>query len=264
MKQKKINILFFVFILVIIGLTIIFYWQAKKQIIIEGQSQNPPGANQLPQSLENEKEPATSTPFQIKGEISYANPNKKQIVFTFDAGASANSFVKILEIAKDHNIKTTFFITGKFAEKFPDLVKQAANEGHEIFNHTYSHPHLTQLTDEQIENELIKAEQIISNITGATTLPYFRPPYKERDERVLAIVRELGYQSVVWTIDALDWMSEKTDQEVKEKIYSGLKNGAIILMHAGDNITGNILDEVFTYIENQGYKIVSLTEGLKL
>lgn len=263
MKQKKSKILFFVFILLIIGLTIIFYWQAKRQVMIEGLSQNPPGANQLPQSLENEKEPTTSTPFQIKGEISYANPNKKQIIFTFDAGAGTNSFAKILEIAKNHNIKTTFFITGKFAEKFPDLVKQAANEGHEIFNHTYSHPHLSQLSDEQIENELIKAEQIISNITGTTTLPYFRPPYKERDERVLTMARQLGYQSVVWTIDALDWMPEKTDQEVKERIYSNLKNGAIILMHVGDDITGNILDEVFTYIENDSYKIVSLTEGIK-
>jgi peptidoglycan/xylan/chitin deacetylase (PgdA/CDA1 family) len=263
MKQKKLLILFFVFISTIIGLTVIFYWQAKKEIIIESPVQGPPNLNQLPKSLENEKEPAASSPFEIKGEISAANPDKKQVVFTFDAGAGANSFVKILEIAKNHNIKTTFFITGNFAEKFPDLVRQAAGQGHEIFNHTFSHPHLTQMTDEQIENELIQAEQIISNITGAATLPYFRPPYKERDKRVLAIARGLGYQSVVWTIDALDWMNGKTDQEVKQRIYDNLKPGALILMHAGDNITGNILDEVFTHAESQGYKIVSLTEGIK-
>ena len=64
-------------------------------------------------------------------------------------------------------------------------------------------------------------------------------------------------------LDALDWMTDKTAEQVKQRIYSNLKNGAIILMHVGDDITGNILDEVFTYIENQGYKIVSLSEGIK-
>ena len=80
---------------------------------------------------------------------------------------------------------------------------------------------------------------------------------------VLAIAKGQGYQSVFWTLDALDWMADKSEDEVKNRIYSNLKNGAIILMHVGDTITGNILDEVFTKIENDGYKIVSLTEGLK-
>jgi peptidoglycan-N-acetylglucosamine deacetylase len=73
----------------------------------------------------------------------------------------------------------------------------------------------------------------------------------------------MGWQSVYWTLDALDWEPGKTAEQVKQRIYSNLKNGAIILMHVGDDITGNIIDEVFTYVENQGYKIINLSEGLK-
>lgn len=260
MKHKKLTI-FILFLLSAIILAGVFYWQ-------KGQNQTPASpkssnnTSTLPQTSENEI--ATSTPpFIVKGKISHGNPNKKQIVFTFDCGAGINSVQKILETAQKHNLKLTFFSTGKFAEQNPDLIKQISAEGHEIFNHTYSHPHLTQITDEQIKEELDKTEQIISGLTGTTTKPFFRPPYGDRNEHVLNIAGQDGFQSVYWTLDALDWETGKTAGEVKQRIYSNLKPGEIILMHVGDDITGNILDEVFTYIKNQGYKIVNLTEGLK-
>lgn len=228
----------------------------ERGIIIEEENKTTP---------ENESEGvATSLPYQLsKGEISRGNPNKKQIIFTFDCGAGTHSAQKILEVAKKHDVKLTFFVTGKFAEKNPDLIRQIIVEGHEVFNHTYSHLHLPQITDEQIREEINKAEVIISSLTGTTTKPYFRAPYKERDVRVLNIINELGYQSVIWSVDALDWMPDKTTEQVKQQIYSHIQSGAIILMHVGDDITGNILDEVFTYIEKQEYKIVSLREGLR-
>lgn len=268
MALKIYTILIILLLAAIISLAGVFYWQTGKPPNQTSGPNSPNQINKLPQSSENEilppEQTATTTPnLQSMGEISRGNPNKKQIIFTFDAGAGTNSAQKILEVAKKHNVKITFFITGKFAERNPELIKQIAADGHEIFNHTYSHPHLPQLTGEQIKEELNQTEQVISNLTSATTKPYFRPPYKDRDERVLKIAQELGYQSAVWTIDALDWLPDKTEEEVKQKILGNLKNGAIILMHVGDNITGDILDEVFTNIENQGYKIVNLTEGLK-
>ncbi|MBI4708651.1 MAG: polysaccharide deacetylase family protein [Candidatus Portnoybacteria bacterium] len=261
MPQKTYILLTIVLITAIIALAGLFYWQAKRPYEFSNNpsSQNP---NELPKTTENENQQATTTPIQIKGEISRGSLNKKQIIFTFDAGAGINSAQKILDTLQEHNIKGTFFATGKFAQQNPDLIKQIAAQGHEIFNHTYSHPHLTQATDEQIKEEFDKTEQIISGLTGAATKPYFRPPFGERSEHVLKVASELGYQSVYWTLDAWDWMPEATEAQVKDRIYSSLKNGAIILMHVGDNITGNILDEVFTKIENDGYKIVGLTEGL--
>lgn len=261
MISKFYTILIIFFLAAIVLLAGLFYWQTRQSEppVNPPQSQTP---STLPPSSENEIA-TTTPPFQISGEISRGNPNKKQIIFTFDGGAGINSAQKILETAQKHNLKLTFFSTGKFAEKNPDLIKQIASSGHEIFNHTYSHPHLTQLTDEQIKEELIKTDQIISDLTNTTTKPFFRPPYGDRNTHVLEIAQGAGWQSVYWTLDALDWMTDKTAEQVKQRIYSNLKNGAIILMHVGDDITGSILDEVFTYIENQGYKIVSLSEGVK-
>src|SRR4030042_265253 len=198
MKSKK-SAIFILLLFTALVLAGVFYWSFIKT---QDKLNNLP--NESAQNYSNlpntEKEISTSTPpFVIKDEMSRGNPAKKQIIFTFDAGAGSNSLQKILEVTKAHNLKLTFFSTGKFAQKYPDLIKQIAAEDHEIFNHTYSHPHLT----------------------------------------------------------------EKTDEQVKNRIYSNLKNGSIILMHIGDNITGNILEEVFTKIKNDGYKIVSLTEGLK-
>ena len=263
MSSRKSSIIIILVFTAIILLAGIFYWLAKepfKEIIYSNQ----PAVNQpskLPESENNIQ--ATSTPIVIKGEISRGNQNKKQIIFTFDMGAGISSAQKILETAKNHNLKLTFFSTGQFAQKNPDLIRQIAAWGHEIFNHTYSHPHLPQLTDEQIKEELDRAEETISALTGTTTKPFFRPPYGDRTAHVLEIAKQNGYQSVYWTTDALDWEKGKTADEVKQRIYSNLKNGAIILMHVGDDITGSILDEIFTYLENQGYKIVSLADGIK-
>jgi peptidoglycan/xylan/chitin deacetylase (PgdA/CDA1 family) len=260
--MKKSAVIIFILLLLIIGF--FFYWQ--KDYNAGFNFNNPLKTPEvIPEnSIATSEEIATSTPFEIpKGEISRGNQSKKQLIFTFDCGAGTNSAEKILEITAKHGIRATFFSTGKFAEKNPEVIKKFSVAGHEIFNHTYSHPYLTKITDEQIKEEFAKANEIISKLTGATTKPYFRPPYGSRNQHVLDIAQSLGYQSVFWTIDALDWMQDKTAEQVKAQIYSKITPGAIILMHVGDDITGQILDEVFIKLENDGYKIISLSEGLK-
>jgi peptidoglycan/xylan/chitin deacetylase (PgdA/CDA1 family) len=101
-------------------------------------------------------------------------------------------------------------------------------------------------------------------VVPISSRPFFRAPYGDRDERVMDAAFKAGYHSVYWTVDAHDWEESTgvTSTEVITRIVSSLKPGNIYLMHIGDNITGNILDQVFTTIEEKGYKIVSLTEGL--
>lgn len=267
MNTKIVLAVFFILIFVCAGLAAFFWWQGREgEIIIPGPSTTPSASPQIETSAIPEVNPdvlPAETPYWQKGEITRGNPNKKQIIFTFDAGAADNSAIKILEALKNHNIKSTFFLTGRFADKYPDATKKIAQDGHEVFNHTYSHPDLIKISKEEIVSEIEKADAAISLRTGKTTKPYFRFPFGSRNEEALAIVKSEGYQSVFWTVDALDWKEKITAYEVKQKIYSGLKNGAIILMHIGDDITGQVLDEVFTKIEADGYKIVSLTEGLK-
>ncbi len=211
----------------------------------------------------------TATPASEKvtvlPEIVWGNRSKKQVILTFDAGADNNSLIKILETLKKYNLRTTFFLTGKWVEKNPDLTKRIASEGHEIYNHTYSHPHLTQTSDIEIVDEFKRTDRLITNLTGKSTRPYFRPPYGERNSHVLEVAAKEGYQSVYWTVDALDWKESEgiTSEEVKSRIYTNLKPGTIYLLHIGDNITGNILDEVIAHLISEGYSIVSLSEGVK-
>lgn len=214
---------------------------------------------------------AQSQPFypgfhgKVPPEISIGNTAKKQIIFTFDCGGTAESADAILNTLAKHNITGTFFMTGMFAAKYPDIVERMAAESNEIFNHTTTHPHFTEIPDWQIRKELATLDLTVMKLTGSSTQPYFRAPYGDRDARVLAAAAQLGYQSVYWTTDALDWKESTgmTAQEVHARILSNLKPGAIFLMHVGDSITGKILDQTINDIEARGYKVVSLTQGLE-
>lgn len=217
----------------------------------------------------------TSIVTSAKPEISRGNTSKKQIIFTFDAGSGNQSAQKVLNIAAKYNLTLSFFLTGKWAEQNPSLTKAMSLAGHEIYNHTYSHPRLPDISNDKIIEELNKTNTIIKNITGKSTTPFFRLPYgyhggTEDSKRVLGLAASLGYQSVLWSLDALDWWSTSTpyngqtvnDDFVKNRIFSNEKNGAIILMHIGDDITGNILDDVFAKLIADGYSIVPLSKGL--
>lgn len=197
-------------------------------------------------------------------EIVHGDTTKKQVIFTFDGGSGSQSAIAILDALKKHNIKGSFFLTGEFIEHNQDLVKRIVSENHEIFNHTYDHPRLTQLPDGRIAQELQMMDSTLVKISNISTKPYFRAPYGDRDSRVLDTAAKVGYRSVYWTTDAMDWEESVgiTADEVKDRILSNIKPGEIYLMHLGDNITGKILDDVFTKIEAQGYKIVSLTQGI--
>ena len=197
-------------------------------------------------------------------EIVHGNTSKKQIIFTFDAGSGTQSADKILGVLAKHHVKGTFFVTGKFIEGNKDLIMKVVSSGHEVFNHTYDHPHLTSLKDSDIVAELNKADTLLKLVTGSSTKPFFRAPYGDRDTRVEKVAAKAGYYSVYWTVDARDWQQSEgaTSAEVSDLILSSLKCGNIYLMHVGDDITGEILDNVFTKIEEKGFKIVSLTEGL--
>lgn len=223
---------------------------------------------------------ATPAPSPVSGypsEVFKCAGGVSRVNFSFDGGAGSHSIQPILDTLKKHGVIGTFFLTGKWAEANPSWVKLAALEGHEIFNHTYdhaprnsSHPGLTNYTDEEIRVELRQADAVISELIGRTTKPYFRPPYGDRNARVLAAAWSEGYRSIYWTVDALDWREFDTDpakRETNDSVYSRimtrLSAGTIYLMHIGDNITGNILDRVLTDIKARGYSIVSLVSCLR-
>lgn len=227
--------------------------EEEEETISESPSY-PPEEPQLP----------TFEPGIIPPEIAWGDKTKRQVIFTFDGGSGTQSGQAILDTLKGHGLQSTFFLTGQWISKNPDLTVQMVQEGHEVFNHTYMHPHLPQLSEGQIIEEFQKTEDILLQTAGVSTKPYFRPPYGERDSRVLEIASKEGYQSVFWTIDVQDWRESEgfTDEQAKERIFKNLKPGTIYLFHIGDTITGRILNEVIRRIKEEGYEVVSLRQGL--
>lgn len=201
----------------------------------------------------------------IRPEIVWGDRAQKQVIFTFDGGGRGQSSAQaILDTLERHSVRATFFLTGKSAARNPLVTKQIAEAGHEIFNHTYTHSRLPQLSDASIAKELKRTEDVIQQLTALSTQPYFRAPYGERDQRVLEVAGKEGYQSVYWTIDALDWKESSGANvgQVKARILTNLRPGTIYLMHIDNNITGQVLDEAFTEIEARGYAIMSLSDGI--
>lgn len=210
--------------------------------------------------------PIISVPFagKVPHIITHGDTTKKQVIFTFDGGEGSQSASIVLDTLKKHNTHGTFFLTGTWVTRNPDLAKRMIREGHEIYNHTLTHPHLPSLEISQIKDELRSMDQILFNLTGSSTKPYFRPPYGEYNQDVLTAASRAGYRAVMWTTDAGDWMESEgfTEAETRDRIFSHLEPGAIILMHVGDTITGAILDDVFTKVEGLGYTLVPLSQGL--
>jgi peptidoglycan-N-acetylglucosamine deacetylase len=196
-------------------------------------------------------------------EIDNGNTSRPRIALTFDAGGPSTPTGRILDILAKHHVHSTVFITGDWANLYPDLVRRIHNDGHEIGNHTMHHKDLRTLSDVEVCNELNQANQVISGITGVTTRPYYRPPYGGRDSRVRSLAANLGYRTVYWTIDTLDWQTTATPDSITKRVMDNLANGVIVLMHAGSDVEAQTLDGLMTKIEAKGYEMVSVSEVLK-
>ena len=196
-------------------------------------------------------------------EIALGTTSKQRIALTFDAGGPSEPTARILDILAKHHVHSTFFITGDWANLNPYLVRRIHNEGHEIGNHTMHHPDLRTLADQEVCTELNQAKQVISSLSGVTTRPYYRPPYGGRDNRVRTLAAQIGYRTVYWTIDTLDWQTTATPESITKIVTTNIKNGAIILMHAGSQVESETLDGLMTKIEQMGYQMVTVTQVLQ-
>src|SRR5262249_11159865 len=195
-------------------------------------------------------------------ETTQGNTSSPQIALTFDAGASAVPTPTLLDILAKYHVHTTWFVTGVWANTYPDLLRRIRDEGHEIANHTIHHLDMTTLADADVCHELTGAEAIISGITGKTTRPYWRPPYGARDARVRQLAAGLGFRDIYWTIDTLDWQDSATTQSIRDRVLNNVGNGAIILMHAGSFVEADTLDGLLMTLEQRGYTTVTLTQVL--
>lgn len=184
------------------------------------------------------------------------DPNAKKIAFTFDDGPSAETTGKILDTMKEYGAKGTFFVLGHMAEKNPDVIKRAVEEGHQLGNHTYGHPDLTTLSDEKIQNTIAVTNDIVEKATGVT-MKIVRPTYGAVDADVQRALSD--YPLINWSLDTLDWKSRNTDSVV-EKVLSAVKEGDIILFHDIYETTAEAIAILVPKLVEQGYTIVTVEQ----
>ncbi|MBP1041356.1 polysaccharide deacetylase family protein [Vagococcus sp. BWB3-3] len=185
-------------------------------------------------------------------------PQSKVVALTFDDGPSDKTTPAILAILKKKKTPATFFMLGQQVEKFPDLVKTIADDGHELANHSYSHPKLTDLSIEDARQQINRTQAAIFKASGV--LPeYVRPPYGSFNyETAVAI----GLPLINWSVDSLDWKtkdSKKIDTEIKTTIGAD----SIILMHDIHQETADALEKLITDLQKDGYRFVTISDLLQ-
>ncbi|HYE69257.1 MAG TPA: LysM peptidoglycan-binding domain-containing protein [Anaerovoracaceae bacterium] len=188
------------------------------------------------------------------------NPSNKMVALTFDATYGDNQTYRLLKTLRDNNIKATFFLSGIWLINFPQLVRAIAAEGHEIGNHSYTHPHMPQIPLSQVNNQILRTDALIKNISGLS--PYlFRPPYGEYNQAILNTLASLGYIPIMWTIDSLDWKNPGVDQ-ITSRIVDNIEPGAIVLMHQASAQTAEALPAIISRLKEQGYRFGTVTQVL--
>ena len=242
---------------------------------------------------------SSSKVYNLAYNISRGDIRKPAVALTFDGGSNSLAAPFILSTLREKGIKCTIFLTGDFIIKNPDLTKKIAEDGHEVGNHTFSHPHLFKnygtkyqkmtLSKKDFESELLRTRDLFKKTTGIEMAPFWRAPYGEVNDDVLSFAKNLGYTHVRWTtsqgkaMDSLDWVEAeenklyRTAEEIKNDILSfdngnpGGSNGSIIIMHLGTNRSTDQpyskLGEIIDGMTAKGYqfvKVSDLMEGYRL
>ncbi len=228
---------------------------------------------------------AAAMPFEILS----GSKNLPEVALTFDGDWLDNAVESTLQTLREAKIKSTFFLTGRFIRKYPNSVKRIVAENHEVGNHTDTHPLwaevvdgayklVTEVSKETVARQLLPVKQQFEALTGSTMAPYWRAPYGGRTSAINRWAYELGFTSVYWGIDSLDWVpGDHKLAPIAEKRYETIlqlgsrpstANGLIILMHLGTvgekrrplpDLHAK-LPEIIALYRHNGYSFVTISQ----
>lgn len=179
---------------------------------------------------------------------------RKLVALTFDDGPSAEVTPVVLDILRKHDIKATFFLMGGYVEQSPELVRQELAEGHEVGNHTYTHPDLATLSDDEVRQQLQFANETIQEAASYTPT-IWRMPFGSGGERVYHLGREMNMENILWDVDSADWMLHDRDLIV-QRILDNLEDQMVILMHDTHITTAQAIEVLIPILKEKGYQFV--------
>lgn len=183
------------------------------------------------------------------------------VAMTFDDGPSAALTPKLLDLLAAHHMKATFFVVGENAANHPEILRRAVKEGHEIGNHTWSHPNLAKMGDEGVRRELQRTDDAIRNAIGIRPT-LMRPPYGSITARQKRWIHDdFGYRVIIWDVDPLDW-KRPGPSVVTSRILKEARPGSIILAHDIHAPTIEAMPATFDQLQAKGFKFVTVSELL--
>lgn len=185
------------------------------------------------------------------------NPDKPMVSFIVNVAWGNEYLSSILATLKENNVRATFFLEGRWVKNNPELAKMIAAAGHEIGNHSYSHPDMRRLSAGKIREELLKTNDVIKATTGKK-VGWLAPPSGSFREEVVKIAAEENMKTVLWSVDTIDWKNPSSD-ELINRVMGKIHNGAIILMHP-TKPTAESLDRLIKSIKNKGLEIDTLSQ----
>ena len=193
--------------------------------------------------------------------LTRGNPNLPYMSLTFDDGGSVENVKSVLETLDKYEVHASFFFLGSFIEQNPELMKAIADKGHDVGNHSYSHPYFTKVSYNKIISELSSSANAFKKATGYDMKPYVRPPYGAKNNTVLNAISDAGYtHTVLWNVDTNDW-KKKTSNEIVNHVLANAGNGNIVLMHTTANSnSAKALPKIIEGLQSSGYKLVSISE----
>jgi peptidoglycan-N-acetylglucosamine deacetylase len=207
--------------------------------------------------------PVRSPSPELKTTISSVHVDEPYIALTFDDGPNKKLTPRLLDLLAQHHIHATFFVVGENAAENPEILQRAVHEGHEIGNHSWSHPNFARMSEDSVRSQVKRTEEAIVSATGARPT-LLRPPYGSVTARQKHWLHdELGYEIILWDVDPLDW-KEPGPMVVKNRILKETRPGSIVLSHDIHSQTIEAMPQTLRELEEKGFKFVTVSDLLKM
>ncbi|MBQ0084520.1 MAG: polysaccharide deacetylase family protein [Clostridiales bacterium] len=184
---------------------------------------------------------------------------KKQIAISFDAAWGNDDTETLIKILDEYKVPATFFVVGAWVDKYPESVKQLSDAGHQVQNHSNTHPYMTKLSSEQMKNEIETCNKKIAAITGKTPT-LIRFPYGDYNNAAVTQTHELNMNCVQWSVDSLDWQDSATPESIYKRVTSKVEPGSIVLFHNDAEHTPEALPNILKTLKDEGYEFVFISD----
>ncbi len=192
--------------------------------------------------------------------IRNGNPESNKFAITCNVDWGNEVIPEILKVLDEENIKITFFVSGRWTANNPELLKEIYSHGHEIGNHGYSHKMHSKIDRETNRTEIKRTEEAIEKAIGMKTR-YFAPPAGDFNEVTLEVAEELGYKTVLWSVDTIDWKEGSTAQVILDRVMKKPHKGAILLMHPKPE-TAKALPAIIRHMKNEDIEVGTVSDLL--